>query len=542
MQAYLFKDITPNDKGGEYYFLQGGTNAGFSERFFNRLLQEAPAYYVYDFGTFNIFDGYIDVAPQGADDLYNVTYIAIMDYIGSSAPYRFYKVSESVNTPSGVRFTTTLDLWATYLEKAVLRNVHIKQTNLKLFDKPILSTEWKEADILYKTIEVNGVGASVPIYTPIPLTEDEININDLVWGVVIQFSPSKTIFSQSNLITIAWKDVELDAYGNITADYFQLCNIYEAVSSGTYKIQGDPPAKIQRLYLLPRAFLPLLEGYDLKVKVIDWNATSHNLTLKEASAEYLYSYKKEFLLNFSDIPMENAINIPYIGLNTRFGTILDSIKLESYVGLVKVAVTVILSPEEIKVILTTPDEERDITEAFTLPVVVGETLTGSERIRKVLQVSAQFAGGVAQVASGVSSGNVAAVVSGGVQLGSAFIPGQGSQGAYGGGGNAFVTYETFLSENLNFNEIPKGVLYVITSEAESSRRYKIVNNYGAQCDFVALNSFTTLNSIITNSSYLLSGIATPYIQGEISVENVITAAADEISAVFAQGARLRLII
>lgn len=541
---YLFQNFTPNTDGGIHYF-PAASNNNFNQNYLIYLNTFSP-YKRVDNNTYRAYETYIDISESafytGNYDPYNITYICVQ----RGTLYRYYYVNSVILTSSGYRFTIMPDNWANYIDKASITNCKVTRTNLllnkeqhPLYTVDSLPNGAVNLQILtVKNLNLSTSYRNLRIYAVIEYQETDdswtANDNKVYRKELIKFNPediSETPSPALIPLLVEWVSTIYQYKGT----YYNNLNVPSSATVTDIFIYPNITAEGEETqnYLIFEGIKPVTPwNRPIKAYKIGYNIIQAPLPLVNVGGgNYNGSYPVSL---FTKIPEGN------LGKTIKIGTTTDNITLPPFVNDYVALFTVITTSAAFEVNITAGNDTKDITNAFRIPFANNrQSLTDGQKQVKWLQVLAQGAGNVYQLANGIASENYLNAAAGATGLGqtavNAFPIGQKSGNYANSEATGYITFKEIIEQTAT-----QFLKLIIVNDNSNLSGENDMSIHGAYCNINL--GVLELKNIISTTSLILDNGADKFIACVADVENVPTDARELIANKLSQGVRLSILL
>ena len=527
----VFYNFTPNTDGGARIFPAVGSLSetyDYSAEILDYYKQQTNNYELLTGVTYEIFNNYIEVGITNksvGDFRYNITYIAIQ----FETKTIFYFVDKVEFIETGMRCYTRPDNWSSYIGQARINHLKFRRTNVKLefedtpISRPIYYTQKLSIDMGARSF----LGAFTGQERGRTIGREKLRI----YATIKYRTYSDITKTIEQIDTYEFNPNDIISTATPTAQ--DIYNFIDLIAS-IYGVGGGVnalTAEIMHMYILQEGIIKtgsfltrfngLLRGEDKEVLGRKILTGINNEDIK------LYNTRE----GGATVPL-GAIKISQLGKDIYFGTKYNGLKLPYFVGEFTIRFTVFSNKDNLTFMVMAGEEIKDITSSFEITAIANTgSLVGIQAAAKWLGIIANTAGGAFQIASGG-----AGLVSGTAQIANTMlgIP-NNNNGTYIGGGDGLTTFDDIINNNYD------DYLYLTVYSSQTSGAYgeAIINNYGAECNYIATDTSKDLKSFLSNMTSLIDYTVFDYfIECECAVNNVPYEAAAEIQNIFNEGVQL----
>lgn len=370
-QLTLFKNFTPNQEGGLHYFLNRPDL--FTTRFAEYLEMQLQD------NNFRINGNILKIKyDETKNESYykNLTYVEVNDF-SQYKERKYYYIKGVIIQSGNVIFTLELDLWQTYVNYATFNLTTITSSNKKV------------GNGVYRNIEVtNGV-----LYDDYPLREEGVvysKIEDkyvdivflLQYNVLQQVSGiGEDVVTKTALFSINTRETkdllkvnseDLDEYPSIllTTDVVSL--IY-GVSGGLFGT-STLDARVLKAWVV--------DNRKIKNDITTTN-TSYSIKVLTKSSYYDPTATLNFVVKQVTPSIERThIRIENYDINKAIviGTFNNGLELQRFTNNDLIATYyTIVNTDDLKIIVQQGNQQKDITNAFEVPLTTNAETTTSTR-------------------------------------------------------------------------------------------------------------------------------------------------------------------
>ena len=527
LTATLFFNLTPNGNGGTHYAPDRPTDGSKWGLAYIAKLKELCqlsnnsrysdiTIYNYDFN-----EGYIDIDNAVLIKALSPTYLAINSGDVFHSYYKFYSVDNFILTSNGARLYITLDQWATYIADAAITNATITKTNLQLNE---------DGDLLY--LIDNQLSNNDITITKYPLGQAVSSDNLSVYALIRKTTNTNVTVSYEENMTV---EIPLSSPLNSTLFFLytlldMISTVYEFKNVGTAS-SSTVKAQVINIYVDKSGLftrLPVEFGQEYQLHYV--NGWVNCYVIKEGLIEEKYHIVNG-PINYTETNID--LKLPKLTTGIELGTAGTKLKLPPFVGSLWVKFVRINTGNGFSYYLTYGDEDYDITNSFTFPIVTNQgDLTAQEKIAKWLGVIGQVAGGAFQVAAG-GAGYVTGPLSIAATLANIQEKRQGT--LTGSDGNGFITFSGLLKRPIPETSVEILNVYMKYSDA-IIHITESLNNMGADCYYTVPN-YTEFFSFLASCKTLYEA-DTKFILCDVAINNIPYFAAQEIKETFSEGVKI----
>lgn len=484
---YIYKELTPNTDM-HYYF----TNiANYKTELSTNLVTSlTPNNYRINA---NVCKLKLDetITEKVAD---TITYIIDERTSGQNTTYfRAYFVDNIYIQSGYVILNLSVDLWASYIYKASIDNILIKQTNCRL----AMYGKYRNIENTFGNVEVEYLTRDL----------DTISLNDLELVFVVNYLSRQSVFGNTADTQVVCKNIgelETQVRAQIgTRNIFEYC-IHLAQNITTI---GGSDASILHAYIIPSELISKTTEYLAINFTADYTAQMN-------------MFKVTPTVKSKELEIENYnVNYKYFG-GSKIGDGLELDRLYTYSDKWLLYYVCQVDLDEINFFCYQGDRMADITKNFELPVSVNDSnLNGFQKLNKALGIMTK---GVSAGLSFTGNNTIMAGVGSVVSLLGDLIP-QGKAPTLLNAGNALYT---FLGTSYNNASNPYFMSYYVSAFNETEYLEKRGIFYAQYISDIS-DLFVTTWAPINNAPI--------YVQAQCYVNNAPLEACGYIENKFANG-------
>lgn len=456
-----------------------------------------------------------------------ITYCIETDAADASY-FRAYKVVDVSAVSDMYIYALRLDYWATYYIRATFPIIRVKRCNLNIAQGDYDGVESVSVDAAgdTKLVKLEGLGEGLGYLTP-----SQVCVVVLANVVRAQSIDQSTLITSTEAFICFLSDIMAaypTAYGqhNVVALASKfIAGIYKAGTS----FWLDNKVEVVKAFLLPSSIAPVVDAS----RIITFTSKTEFENNADLNVQFSMLAPQRLVNPFS-VPV-GTLDINY---KWYLGTFDGGLELERNTQAFNVFLSVYIDNDDVRVVVRQGDREKDISANFEIGIT-GNSRTADEgqriaRYTKALTSlfdvtlkASEAKSGSARLRLGIGAVNGA--------MNDYFARGGAPASPLLGAGDGAATFSARIGGTSRVNNPLYFVGYKSTANEQAKARV-----LGANFDLFIKN-LNTLNTINYDMLGTLPTFERVYVQADAQVEDIPTAAQDEIRDALARGVYIKVV-